>query len=45
MDAHSAFQRAFDVGTSKPVVVGASAAQVSGDAGLLPFRQLTAVRE
>jgi hypothetical protein len=40
MDAHSAFQRALDFGTSKPVVVEPSAAQVSSDAGLLPFRQL-----
>jgi len=40
MDAQSAFQLAFDFGTSKPVVVEPSAAQVSSDAGLLPFRQL-----
>jgi hypothetical protein len=40
MDAQSAFQLAFDFGTSKPVAVEPSAAQVSGDAGLLPFRQL-----
>ncbi len=40
MDAQSAFQLAFDFGTSKPVVVAPSAAQVSSDAGLLPFRQL-----
>jgi hypothetical protein len=40
MDAQSAFQLAFDFGTSKPVMVAPSAAQVSSDAGLLPFRQL-----
>ena len=40
MDAQSAFQLAFDFGTSKPVVVEPSAGQVSSDAGLLPFRQL-----
>src|SRR3990170_4438811 len=40
MDAQSAFQLAFDFGTSKPVVVEPSAAQVSSDAGLLPLRQL-----
>jgi len=40
MDAQSAFQLAFDFGTSKPVVVEPSAAQVTSDAGLLPFRQL-----
>lgn len=40
MDAQSAFQLAFDFGTSKPVVVEPSAAQFSSDAGLLPFRQL-----
>jgi hypothetical protein len=40
MDAQSAFQLAFDFGTSKPIVVEASTAQVSSDAGLLPFRQL-----
>ena len=40
MDAQSAFQLAFHFGTSKPVVVEPSAAQVSSDAGLLPFRQL-----
>jgi len=40
MDAQSAFRLAFDFGTSKPVVVESSAAQVSSDAGLLPFRQL-----
>jgi hypothetical protein len=40
MDAQSAFQLAFNFGTSKSVVVEPSAAQVSSDAGLLPFRQL-----
>lgn len=40
MDAQSAFPLGFDFGTSKPVVVEPSAAQVSSDAGLLPFRQL-----
>jgi len=40
MDAQSAFQLTFDFGTSKLVVVEPSAAQVSSDAGLLPFRQL-----
>ena len=40
MDAQSAFHLAFDFGTSKRVVVEPSAAQVSSDAGLLPFRQL-----
>jgi hypothetical protein len=40
MDEQSAFQLAFHFGTSKPVVVEPSAAQVSSDAGLLPFRQL-----
>lgn len=40
MDGPSAFQLAFHFGTSKPVVVEPSAAQVSSDAGLLPFRQL-----
>jgi hypothetical protein len=40
MEAQSAFQLAFDFLTSKPVVVEPSAAQVSSDAELLPFRQL-----
>lgn len=40
MDAQSVFQLAFNFGTSKPVVVESSAAQVSSDAGLLTFRQL-----
>jgi Transposase DDE domain group 1 len=40
METQSVFQCAFDFGTSKLVVVEPSAAQVSSDAGLLPFRQL-----
>jgi hypothetical protein len=40
MDSQAAFGFSFDFGTSKPVVVEPSAAQVSSDAGLLPFRQL-----
>lgn len=40
MDSQTAFQIAFDFGTSKPIVVEPSAAQVSSDGGLLPFRQL-----
>lgn len=40
MDGQSAFQLGFDFGTSRAVVVAPSAAQVSSDAGLLPFRQL-----
>lgn len=40
MNAQSGFQVSFDFFTSKPVVVEPSAAQVSSDAGLLPFRQL-----
>jgi Transposase DDE domain group 1 len=40
MDGQSAFQLAFDFGTSKPVVVEPSVAQASSDAGLLAFRQL-----
>jgi len=40
MDSQTDFQLAFDFGTPKPVVVVPSAAQVSSDAGLLPFRQL-----
>ncbi len=35
-----AFRMSFDFLTSKAVVVGPGAAQVSSDAGLLPFRQL-----
>jgi hypothetical protein len=38
--AQSAFQLSFDFFTSKPVLVEPSAAQISSDAGLLPFRQL-----
>jgi hypothetical protein len=40
MDLQTAFECSFDFGRSKPVVVVPSAAQVSCDAGLLPFRQL-----
>ena len=40
MDSQSAFRISFDFLTSKPVVVEPSAAQVSSDGGLLPFRQL-----
>src|ERR1700682_2305141 len=40
METQSVFQCAFDFGTSKLVVVEPSAAQVSSDAGLLPFRHL-----
>ena len=40
MDSQSAFQLSFDFGRCKPVLVEPSAAQVSTDAGLLPFRQL-----
>ncbi|MCC7476271.1 MAG: transposase [Pirellulales bacterium] len=40
MDGQRVFQLTFDCGTSKRVVVEPSAAQVSSDAGLLPFRQL-----
>jgi hypothetical protein len=40
MDGQSAFHLAFHFGRSKPVVLETSAAQVSSDAGLLPFRQL-----
>jgi len=40
MDSQSAFSLDLDFFTSKPVVVEPSAAQVSSDAGLLPFRQL-----
>jgi hypothetical protein len=36
----SAFQVSFDFLTSKAIVVESAAAQVSSDAGLLPFRQL-----
>jgi hypothetical protein len=40
MDSQAAFQLSFDFLRSKPIVVEPSAAQVSSDAGLLPFRQL-----
>jgi len=40
MVEQSAFRLTFDFLTSKPVVVEPAAAQVSSDAGLLPFRQL-----
>ena len=40
MESQSAFELVFDFGMSKPVVVEPSAAQLSSDAGLLPFRQL-----
>jgi hypothetical protein len=40
MGAQSAFQLTLDFLKSKPVVVEPSAAQISSDAGLLPFRQL-----
>ena len=40
MAEQSAFQLTLDFLKSKPVVVGASAAQISSDAGLLPFREL-----
>lgn len=40
MTWQSAFQLAFDFARSKPILVEPSAAQVSTDAGLLPFRQL-----
>ena len=40
MIIQSAWQLSFDFFDSRPVVVEPSAAQVSSDAGLLPFRQL-----
>jgi hypothetical protein len=40
MNSQSDFQLSFDFLRSKPIVVVPSAAQVSSDAGLLPFRQL-----
>ena len=40
MNSQSDFQVSFDFFPSKTVVVEPSAAQVSSDAGLLPFRQL-----
>ena len=39
-DKQAAFQLNFDFLTSKPVLVEPSTAQISSDAGLLPFRQL-----
>jgi hypothetical protein len=39
MDSQCGFQLSFDFLTSKPIVVESAAAQVSSDAGLLPFRQ------
>jgi hypothetical protein len=40
MDQQPAFQVSFDFLRSKPIVVEPSAAQVTSDAGLLPFREL-----
>lgn len=40
MNSQFDFQALFDFGTSKPIVVEPSEAQISSDAGLLPFRQL-----
>jgi hypothetical protein len=40
MDQQPAFQLSFDFLGSKPIVVEPSAAQVTSDAGLLPFREL-----
>ena len=40
MDQQSAFQFCFDFLRSKPIVVEPSVAQVTSDAGMLPFRQL-----
>ena len=40
MDQQPAFQLCFDFLGSKPIVVEPSAAQVTSDAGLLPFREL-----
>jgi hypothetical protein len=40
MIIQSAWQLSFDFPGSKPIVVEPSAAQISSDAGLLPFRQL-----
>lgn len=40
MDQQPAFSLSFDFLTSKPIVVEPSAAQVTSDAGLLPFREL-----
>jgi hypothetical protein len=40
MDQQPAFQLSFDFLGSKPIMVEPSAAQVTSDAGLLPFREL-----
>lgn len=40
MNPQAAFEFSLDFGTSKPIVVEPSTAQVSSDAGLLLFRQL-----
>ena len=40
MDQQPAFEISFDFLRSKPIVVEPSAAQVTSDAGLLPFREL-----
>ncbi len=40
MDSQTAFDFSLDFGTSKPIVVEPSTAQISSDAGLLLFRQL-----
>ncbi len=40
MNSQFDFQALFNFGTSKPIVVEPSEAQISSDAGLLPFRQL-----
>ena len=40
MDSQTAFELSLDFGTSKPIVVEPSTAQVSSDGGLLLFRQL-----
>ena len=40
MDQQPAFEFSFDFLGSKPIVVEPSAAQLTSDAGLLPFREL-----
>lgn len=40
MNSQFDFRALFNFGTSKPIVVEPSEAQISSDAGLLPFRQL-----
>jgi len=45
MNSQSAFQFSFDCFPSTPTVVEFSAAQLSSDAGLLPFRQLDEWKE